>query len=91
MNVDACWHQLMLRLMELEFICVELNLFLDTHPQDERALADFVVASEELLEAKHEFEAAHHPLLNYGLGHVSDGWNWVCDPWPWEVNWQRRK
>lgn len=90
MTVDASWRDMLLRIMELEFICLELNLFLDTHPQDERALMDFKAASEDLMCAKDEFEAAHYPLLNYGLGHVSNGWNWICDPWPWEVNWQRR-
>lgn len=88
--MEAQWYEMMLRIMELEFICVELNLFLDTHPQDERALADFIAASEALMEAKHEFEAAYYPLLNFGFGRVADGWNWICDPWPWEINWQRR-
>ena len=31
-------------------------------------------------------ERAFHPLLNFGLGHVESGWNWICDPWP-EINW----
>ena len=89
--MDSRYCEMLHRIMELQFITVELNLFLDTHPGDERALCDFIAASEELMEAKHEFEAAFHPLLNFGLGRASNGWNWICDPWPWEINWQQRR
>jgi spore coat protein JB len=90
-SVDARYFEMLRRIMELQFITLELNLFLDTHPNDERALCDFKAASDALMAAIHEFERAFHPLLNYGLGHVADGWNWICDPWPWEINWQQRR
>jgi spore coat protein JB len=89
--VDARYFEMLRRIMELQFITLELNLFLDTHPNDERALCDFKAASEALMEAKHEFERTFHPLLNYGLGRVENGWNWICDPWPWEINWCQRR
>lgn len=78
-------------IMMLQFIAVELNLFLDTHPGDERALEDFRCISQELLEAKSEYEAQYEPLLNFGLGYPSDPncFTWVNDPWPWEINWKR--
>ena len=37
MNCD----ELMLRIQALEFTAVDLNLYLDTHPCDARALADY--------------------------------------------------
>ncbi len=80
--------QMLRQIMELEFVCVELNLFLDTHPEDQRALQDFRQVSEELLNAKAAYEAAHGPLLNFGLGRAGATWQWICDPWPWEINWK---
>jgi spore coat protein JB len=78
-------------LMELEFVAIELNLFLDTHPCDRRALQDFRAVSQELMMAKSAYEAEYGPLLNFGLGGTSSSpsWEWINDPWPWEINWRR--
>ena len=37
-----------------------------------------------------EYERIYGPLLNFGLGMTSrNSWQWIQDPWPWEVNWRR--
>jgi len=77
------------RIMQLEFECVDLQLFLDTHPQETCALDAFRAFSEQLCDAKREYEAVYGPLLNYGFGMAPNGWQWICDPWPWEINWRR--
>ncbi len=78
-------------LMELEFVAIELNLFLDTHPGERRALQDFCAVARELIEAKAAYEAEYGPLLNFGLGApgTAPSWQWINDPWPWEINWRR--
>ncbi|HAV21704.1 MAG: spore coat protein CotJB [Bacillota bacterium] len=77
----------LLRIMELEFAAIELNLFLDTHPEDRCALADFEKVSQELMKAKTEFEARYGPLMNFGFGrNQGDTWRWIESPWPWEIN-----
>ena len=78
------------RVMETQFIALELNLLLDTHPSDERALQDFRAASRELRNLVATYEAAYGPLLNYGLGEpgMAPCWQWISDPWPWEINWR---
>lgn len=76
-------------IMQLEFVCVDLQLFLDTHPCESRAIEEFKRYSNELMAAKQAYEDKFGPLLNYGFGRVQDGWNWICDPWPWEINWRR--
>ena len=77
----------LLRIMELEFAAIDLNLFLDTHPDDRCALTDFAAVSQELMRAKSEFEARYGPLMNFGFG-LNEGniWRWIESPWPWEIN-----
>jgi spore coat protein JB len=84
MNKRQC---ALLRIMELEFAAIDLNLFLDTHPDDSCALTDFAAVSQELMKAKSEFEARYGPLMNFGFG-LNEGntWRWIESPWPWEVN-----
>ena len=81
--------ELLRRIMQLTFQCVDLQLFLDTHPSETRALEAFRTYARELQDAKAEYEQAYGPLLNYGFGSACDGWNWIADPWPWEINWRR--
>ncbi|HAF67156.1 MAG: spore coat protein CotJB [Bacillota bacterium] len=88
--MDAQQKEMLLRLMELQFAATELNLYLDTHPDDMRALQEFRMRSQELMSAKMEYERIYGPLLNFGLGMTSrNSWQWIQDPWPWEVNWRR--
>ncbi|HHY76609.1 MAG TPA: spore coat protein CotJB [Firmicutes bacterium] len=89
--MDARYFDMLRRIMELQFVTLELNLFLDTHPCDERALHDFKEAQKALTQAIGEFERSFHPLFSFGIGHVEDGWNWISDPWPWEINWHKRR
>lgn len=78
-------HQDLLRIMELEFTAIELNLFLDTHPQDQRALADYNATAQELARAKAIYESRYGPILNYGLSPSPEAWRWIEEPWPWEI------
>ncbi len=57
----------LLRIMELEFAAIDLNLFLDTHPDDRCALTDFAAVSQELMRAKSEFEARYGPLMEFWI------------------------
>ena len=77
----------LLRIMELEFAAIDLNLFLDTNPNDTRALADFDAVSQELMRAKAEFEVKYGPLMNFGFGlNQANTWRWIEEPWPWEID-----
>jgi len=87
--MDPRQKEMLLRIMELEFTAVDLNLFLDTHPDDERALADFRSTTQHLMNAKMEYESTYGPLLNYGFGMTGRKWQWIDEPWPWEINWRR--
>lgn len=81
--------QELLRIMELEFAAVELTLFLDTHPEEQRALADYNAITQELIRAKAAYESRYGPLMPFGQA-VSEGtWRWIEEPWPWELTFGR--
>jgi spore coat protein JB len=81
--------EMLRNIMQVQFTTIELNLFLNTHPQDPGALAAYQMYSQQLACLKQEYEEAFGPLLNFGLGSAHHGWQWICDPWPWEINWRR--
>lgn len=71
-------------LMALEFAVVELGLYLDTHPNDGDALEVFRDYVERAKEAKCAYEQKFGPLM-LKEGGKSNCWDWICDPWPWDV------
>lgn len=78
--------QLLLQIQQLQFAAVELNLFLDTHPQDQQALAMFNRVHQELMQCVHSYEQMYGPLLNFGYSPAAqNSWKWVETPWPWEL------
>jgi spore coat protein JB len=76
---------LLRRIQSLEFTTLELNLYLDTHPADQRALSDFNRFSKELHEANQEYESRYGPLVNFGHSSSPSAWKWINEPWPWEM------
>lgn len=74
------------KIQEIQFVAVELNLYLDTHPCDSDAINDFNCAAELLKKYKKSYEDEYGPLLNFGFGTYSgEPWQWLDDPWPWEL------
>ena len=74
---------LALKISQVQFICVELNLYLDTHPDDEAARADYLCYSKILDELMREYEALYGPLMGFGHSPTDTGC-WVNSKWPWE-------
>ena len=75
---------LMQQIRQIEFVCVDLNLYLDTHPDDERAAMDYSCYSQQLMALKREYEENYGPLPNFGNSIIGSQFTWVDDPWPWE-------
>ena len=73
----------LMRVQTYGFALDEAVLFLDTHPHDERALAlhkEYAEASKNLKKHYNEMFGPLTPADN-----MSDTWDWVCGPWPWEM------
>ena len=73
------------KLHELEFAAIELNLYLDNHPENKNALADFNIISKELISVKKMYELERGPLFNFGYSENRYPNGWVDGPWPWEI------
>ena len=70
-------------IQELSFSLADTRLYLDTHPNDRRAIAFFKKNAEKLDAAVKEFTSQYGPIdQNYIIS--NDRWNWVDMPWPWQ-------
>ena len=80
--MDKC--ELLNSISELQFVCIELDLYLDTHPTDAAARNDYYNYSVLLEGLIKRYESEYGPLM--GFGHSpTDAGCWVCSAWPWET------
>lgn len=73
------------QIMELEFVAIELNLFLDTHPDDREALRDFQEVTSRLNALIADYERQYTPLFPTSPYNADKCWRWIESPWPWEI------
>ena len=81
MEMTQC--ALLNQISEYQFVCVELNLYLDTHPTDEAARADYLCYGKMLQQLIEQYEREYGPLQNFGHSPTETGC-YVCSEWPWE-------
>lgn len=79
------YYDLLEELQTVDFVLVELNLYLDTHPDDLDALKQFNTFSKKSRELKDQFEEKFGPLDQFGHSYSSYPWKWAESPWPWQV------
>ena len=78
--------QLLRKIMEYKFYVNDLTLYLDTHPNDRKALDlhnDYV---KKLKEVTKEFEKMYGPLT---VETVMESWEWAQNLWPWQRGFNR--
>lgn len=63
------------------FAIIELALYLDTHPDDDKALCLHRRYCKELKELKDKYQKVYGPLSIY---FPCNKWRWLEEPWPWE-------
>lgn len=67
-----------------QFCAVDLNLFLDTHPDDKDAYEDYCRVSAKLDELYDEYEKKYGPLRSFGMAFSEDPNAYINCAWPWE-------
>lgn len=72
------------RIKAYDFALVEMNLYLDTHPQDKQALQLFYMYREKRDQLVEEYEKHFGPYVNTVTNVQGDRFTWICDPWPWD-------
>lgn len=81
-TAEAC--RLREELMSLYFVMVELELYLDGHPNNTEALKRYRCTADEFKEVTARYEAVFGPILARN-NDCENEWQWVTTPWPWEV------
>lgn len=64
------------------FVCKELELYLDTHPECEAAKEYYRRAVAELRDITERYEESGMPITACAAAH-GEGWSWTDTPWPW--------
>ncbi|RSD26467.1 spore coat protein CotJB [Mesobacillus subterraneus] len=73
------------QLQAVDFVLVELTLYLDTHPDDYEAINQFNQFAKERKRLKKVIESTYGPLQQYGNSYSGYPWNWNDGPWPWQL------
>ncbi|WP_042348037.1 spore coat protein CotJB [Bacillus massiliigorillae] len=79
------YYQILEDLQAADFVLVELTLYLDTHPTDQNAIAQFNSYVQHRNQIKYEFESRFGPLQQFGNSFSDEKWSWHSSPWPWQV------
>ena len=79
--------ELLNKLSELDFIAVDLALFLNTHPNHSEAIQTYnqVITAADTVRMK--YEEAYGPLCSFrSYAADTQNWQWKNDPWPWQTD-----
>lgn len=76
--------EILKQIQALEFTAVDFHLYLDTHPDDGRALSDYASAIEELQRLRATYIRYGGPLTATDLVE-QERWSWIDEPWPWQI------
>jgi spore coat protein JB len=79
------FYPLMEQLQAIDFVLVELTLYLDTHPDDTAAIQQFNETAQYRQQLKIQVEQYYGPLQQYGNSYSGYPWNWNESPWPWQL------
>lgn len=64
-----------------KFAITDISLFLDTHPEDEKALCLHRNYCKKLKDLMDDYQKMYGPLT---IEYPCKKWRWLEEPWPWE-------
>lgn len=69
----------------IDFVIVEMNEYLDTHPTDKEAMDYLSHYVRMKNQAMREYAMKFHPLRLSDVDSCNQNeWKWALEPWPWE-------
>lgn len=87
-NQDMCGdeasqtrQEMLNNIRSLNFAIVELGEYLDTHPDDRRAICLHREYCQQYKELTDSYQKVYGPLTIY---FPCNKWRWLEEPWPWE-------
>lgn len=78
---EATLEELREQLKCYRFAIIELGLYLDTHPEDEKALCLHREYSRKFKMLSEQYQKVYGPLT---IMYPCKKWRWLEEPWPWE-------
>ncbi len=69
------------QIKSLDFAIIELGLYLDTHPDDQKALCMHREYCKQVKNLKDKYQKMYGPLTIF---YPCNKWRWLEQPWPWE-------
>lgn len=80
MNRDT----LLSKLIALDFMAVDLSLYLNNHSNEKKAIEKYNSVIKEADMIRMEYEKNFGPLCSYRSFVPNNKWIWIDNPWPWE-------
>lgn len=74
---------LLLKLSEVEFSALDMQLFLNTHPHEKNAIKMYNELVSEAKILREEYERCYGPLFSFISKSKDDYFSWIDEPWPW--------
>lgn len=81
--MDLNREKLLKEVMAADFTIIDLHLYLNTHPYDQRALTLYNNSVQRAMVLRNQYERIYGPL-NAQYSTSAYPWQWIEDPWPWE-------
>ena len=72
------------RIAAYDFALIEMNLYLDTHPDDREAMELMNAYRQKREELIGAYESRFGPYVVTAADVEGPRWSWVDDPWPWD-------
>ncbi|MBS4199530.1 spore coat protein CotJB [Bacillus sp. FJAT-49732] len=79
------YYELLEELQAVDFVILELALYLDTHPNDHDAIQQYNAYVQMRKTLKKQFEQEFGSLTSFGSSYSKYPWDWEEAPWPWQV------
>lgn len=76
-------YELLKEITALDFVMIDLQLYLNTHPMDQAALERYNAIVPQLDTLKKNYESCYG-MLCVGNSFSPYPWQWISEPWPWE-------
>ena len=76
-------HEMLKNLSILDFMTVDIGLYLNTHPEDAEALRKYNSIAHEASQVRRAYESKYGPIYSFRSVN-NERWQWADNPWPWD-------
>lgn len=84
-RVPSHYYAQLYDLQAMDFVLLELTLYLDTHPYDLAAIQQYNRFAQQRQAMAQPFETEFGPLMPSGHSYSKQPWEWTQTPWPWQI------